>query len=269
MNWLSWKIACPATAFTQRSGPTGMPSPAASLASCRASYASTQSAPSCAMKRCECGAQSRVRSPTAARRRGLPTGAARRRARVATLIGVSWPPGGEDSEGRRLDVPGAASIARSWRPTSRRKGLALRPGRRGSAGLGRDRRPRRARSGRPGGRVRALRAALARRRRSARAPRRGRYLSAASSLVEGEGLDASRPGLRVRAAPAAGARRDPARRGSVDAAYDWFKAANAFFFALHGDTRVPPRPPARFPSGGRWWRRPWPSRSPRPSPWPP
>src|SRR6188768_2032984 len=64
-----------------------MPSPAASFRSCRDSYASTQSAPSWATKRRECGGHVLVRRSTYARRTGRATGPATRRACQATLIG--------------------------------------------------------------------------------------------------------------------------------------------------------------------------------------
>ena len=89
-----------------------------------------------------------------------------------------------------------------------------------------------------------------------------RYLIAASSLVEGEGLT-----LRgeeygfgpLLALLLAGILR---LAGSVDAAYDWFKAANALLWAL---TAVPVYLLARRLVGA-WWacsRRASPSRSPR------
>ena len=95
-------------------------------------------------------------------------------------------------------------------------------------------------------------------------PDEERYLIAASSLVEGEGL--SLRGQDYGFGPLLPLVLAAILRvaGSVDAAYDWFKAANALFFAL---TAVPVYLLARrlVSRGGRWSRRPWPSRSPRPS----
>ena len=246
MNWLSWKIACPATAFTQRSGPTGMPSPAASFSSCRASYASTQSAPSWAMKRCECGCQSRVRSPTAARRRGLPTGAARRRARVATLIGVSWPPGGEDSEARRLGVPVAASIARSWRPTWRRPATRHRGRRPRAHRTGRDRRPLVA-LGLVAVGAFALYALLSLAIHGPRVhPDEERYLIARVLARRGRGPHAPRAELRLRAAPRARARRDHPRRGQRRRRVRLVQGRERALLRADGGTRVPARPQVRL-----------------------
>ena len=182
------------------------------------------------MKRRECGAQSRVRSPTAARRRGLPTGAARRRARIATLIEVSWPPGGEDSEGRRLGVPARlASRDRGDRPRD-----------------GGDRTPGSDRPSRPPTTPRARPAIL-----SAfvlygllslaiHAPRvhpdELRYLLAASSLVEGEGLTLRGQGYGFGPLLSLMLAAIILVAGSIDAAYDWFKIAEALVFAL---TAVP------------------------------
>ena len=204
-------------------------------ASCRASYASTHSAPFLLDE------EPRVRRPSPAceaRRRpaadGLPTGAARRRARVATLIGISWPPGGEDSEGRRLDVPGAASIAPIVATDlETAKGL-------GTAAAdhvapqesGRDRRPLVA-LGLVAAAAFVLYTLLSLGADGPRVhPDEVRYLIAASSLVEGEGLTLRGQdygfGPLLPLVLAAILR----VAGSVDAAYDWFKAANALFFAL-------------------------------------
>ena len=90
-----------------------------------------------------------------------------------------------------------------------------------------------------------------------------RYLIAAASLVEGEGLT-----LRgeeygfgpLLALLLAGILR---LAGSVDAAYDWFKAAERAALGADGGARLPARAAARRLAGGPCSRRASPSRSRR------
>src|SRR6185436_18854344 len=89
-------------------------------------------------------------------------------------------------------------------------------------------------------------------------PRRGgprvhpdevRYMIAASSLVEGDGLTLRGEDYGFGPVLALVLAAILRVAGSVDAAYDWFKAANALFFAL---TAVPVYLLARRLVSG-WW----------------
>src|SRR4029079_3754855 len=76
-----------------------------------------------------------------------------------------------------------------------------------------------------------------------------RYMIAASSLVEGEGLSLRGADYAVGALLALVVAGILRVAGSVDAAYDWFKAANALLFAL---TAVPVYLLARRLVSGCW-----------------
>ena len=285
MNWLRWKIDWFATPRAHLGGPRSTPSAAAVRARCRASYESTHSAASCSTKSRECGAQSRVRSPTAARRSGRPTGAARRRACPATFIDT-----GRDNSGRGPGVrrtrrtnkrdasqhrpkrgPVAdppSTIARAWQRSSRRHrpSTRLRPsgstGRRGRRG---DRRPLLALGAIVVGAF-VLYALLATGVDGPRVhPDEVRYMMAASSLVEGEGLTLRGQRLRVRPALPARARRDHARRGKRRRGVRLVQGRERVLLRTDGRARVPPRPPARLPLVGGSRGRLCQSRFPRPS----
>ena len=221
VNWLGWKIDWFAAPAPTPGGPTASPSASRAVRHvAAASYESAHSAASCSTKRRECAGQSRVRRPTAARRNGLPTGAARRRAAVRPLTGVACVTArraivsGHGSRGQRVGRSRArlASRERGDRP---RDGAGR--GRRASSRQGPRREPiriagrRRARP-RRGRRVRRLRAALARRRRAARPSRRGAVPDRRVVARRGRGPDAPRGRIRVRPAAPARARRDPPAR---------------------------------------------------------
>jgi hypothetical protein len=178
------------------------------------------------MKRRECGGQPRVRSPTAARRSGLPTGATRRRACDVTLIGekrtrgrVHYHPASVATDIKRvssLDTTPAEHTPPRTTGKDRRPAIVL-----GLVVLGAFAVYALLVTGVDGPRVH---------------PDEEIYATAASSLVEGEGLTTRGadygfgPLLPLVLAAIIRA------AGSIDAAYWWFKAANALFFAL---TAVP------------------------------
>ena len=120
-------------ARAQLGGPSGTPSAGDPRTTYAASSSSAQPNVSPWTNRRECGAQSRVRSPTAARRSGLPTGAARRRACHVTFIDrvariAARADGPAPSRGYRSPERGDGprhGVGRAWRASrARRAGTA-------------------------------------------------------------------------------------------------------------------------------------------------